>query len=113
MNDTIIVAIIGAVVGITGYILTFLAQRGIAIKKAKKADIDKAKEEQKKEDIIYNMVSDMKEIKDRLDEHNNYAKIFASVDKKVDVLTVKVESNSNDLKDLREQFNGIICCTKK
>lgn len=84
--------VILAIIGVIGMVLVALIEN---LRGRRKYAIDQARRDQKQEDLN-------KQILERLDEHNNYAKRFVSVDEKLTKMNNKIELVQNDMKYLKK-----------
>lgn len=84
--------VILAIIGVIGMVLVALIEN---LRGRRKYAIEQARRDQKQEDLN-------KQILERLDEHNNYAKRFVSVDEKLTKMNNKIELVQNDMKYLKK-----------
>ena len=87
MND-VQAKIIVALIGLCGTILGILA--GFYGRSRKNA-IDEAKREQQQADLFKSIVSEMDEIKKRLDLHNKYAEKFSEINESIVAIKKDIE----------------------
>lgn len=106
MSDGIIIALISLSSATIVAIITLIGNLIMNKKKTRADEIRDITERQQMRDRDEFFNEKIKSIEKKLDDHNNYAKIFATVDKKVDILSYKVDT-------MEKNFNSIICYPKK
>lgn len=79
MNDVILVAIISLVSAFITALFGFLGTMLINTRKSHKEELKEAKRQQYNDDRDDYFDAQIKEIKEKLDEHNHYAKKFEEV----------------------------------
>lgn len=88
MTEAIIVAIIAAISSIIGQWL-------IGKRNTEKESIERAKQQQKLDDRLALLTS-------RVDEHNNYAKMFQEATKNINDISTEIKLLSQDVKYLKD-----------
>lgn len=96
METTIICTIITGLASVTGSYLAIL-------KTNKESEIKNAVREQKQQDQIETVKTELKEVKDRLDKHNHYAEKFNDIN-------VSIKSVQKDIEYIKGNY---VCTIKK
>lgn len=91
MNE-VIIALIGFAGAVVGSLFGYLG-------KSKKQAINDARREQSYHDMINKIFDEMKEIKQRLDEHNNYAEKIGGIEKSIISISKDIEYIRKDKDD--------------
>lgn len=94
MNE-IIIAIIGLIGSIIGGVFTYLA-------KTRKVAIEEAKREQQQSDLFEKIFEKFERVERRLDEHNNYAEKFGTVEVKIGSVEKTLLSISKDIEYMKQ-----------
>ena len=99
MNDAVLVGIISASGAIISQII-------ISHSKTKETNAALAAHEQKQQDAIDNIHSELAEVKKRLDSHNGYAEKFATASKDIAI-------TQKDIEFIKEQIKNLPICRVK
>lgn len=99
MNDAVLVGLISASGAIVSQII-------ISYSKTKETNATLAAHEQKQQDAIDNIHTELAEVKKRLDSHNGYAEKFANASKDIAV-------TQKDVEFIKEQLKNLSLCKTK
>lgn len=88
MNEDVVIKLLEILVGLIIGILGFL---GGILSKSKKQAVVEAKRNEKIDGLINTILYELKEVKQRLDEHNHYAEKFADSDKRIIMIQKDIE----------------------
>lgn len=104
MSDEVKIAIISLITAVITASLGFLGNVVISKRKTHDEEIREAKRQQYQDDRDDYFEHEIKEIKEKLDEHNHYAKKFESVDIKMTAMQKDIDylikgKDSHDKKD--------------
>lgn len=96
MSESVIIAIITGVLAVFG---SYAGNVAISAKKAREEAIKDAEHEQLQKDQLAMILTEQKEIKSRLDQHNGYAEKFAQTNTAIVAIQKDIEYLKERSKD--------------